>query len=268
MRRIAYLIIVVLTLSCSKDFDINEPYQASTGQYEVTTVTSGGPDNNYYLYYPSDMSNGSHPIAVFCVGTNMSPSDYSKLLIQVASHGVVVIAGNNSNQANGIQAIDGLNWLIAQNVDSISVFYQKLKTDKVLAFGHSQGGNAAMHVAIEQEDVTAALVLMLGDGTAGNAEKAEASLIEVPIIYLTANMDLIVPSSQVLERYNDTDNALALYGVHKGTGHMVINEDIKYYIRAWIYAQLYDNSVAQKEFYGSEYGFADDLNWKDVQRNF
>ena len=148
-------------------------YQDEQGPYTVSIITNGGPEGCYYIFHPTDMDGESHPVAVFCVGTFGHPSDHEALLIQVASHGVVVIAGTDSNQANGDQAVAGLNWLINENMNTQSIFYQNLITDNVMAFGHSQGGNAAMHVAI-REPVTSILLYMPGEGDLGGADKADA----------------------------------------------------------------------------------------------
>ena len=82
----------------------------------------------------------THPVVLWGNGTGASPSTYSALLSHWASHGFIVAAANTSNAGNGSQMIACLNFVLAQNANPSSVYFQKVDPGRVGASGHSQGG--------------------------------------------------------------------------------------------------------------------------------
>lgn len=98
----------------------------------------------YSIYYPQNMeASCPHPIAAWGNGTSVTGQQvYGFYQTNLASWGIVVIASDNPNVAAYPYLQTGIDYLVAQNKLSSSVFYQKLSTRAGVA-GHSQGGIAA-----------------------------------------------------------------------------------------------------------------------------
>lgn len=239
-----------------------------TGPYPVTTLSNVGPNGAYYIFRPTTLYNNTHPLAVFCVGTNGSPTNGSTLFTSLASHGIVVIAGTNPNQRDGTEAIDGIEWLISQNTTVGSPYYGKLDTSKVLAFGLSQGGNAALWTAIKDPNITTVIAMAPG-ATPAQAPKAPPASIEVPILYISGGGDRTVRAENVLAQYNANVGSSAWYACKKYVVHtgILLNTYVDYYIRAWVYTHFYNDAAARAKFYGTSWGLKTDTNFKDQRKN-
>jgi len=146
-RTMLCLIIAILMMYAVPSYATT--WEDATGLYSTTVVGDTGPDNMYYIYRPQALRSNTHPIVVFCFGAGSHPKNAASLLTQLASHGVVVIAGTDPYQEDGSQANAGVNWLIGQNEISKSEYYQNLIPSRVLAIGHSKGGNGAMWASIK-----------------------------------------------------------------------------------------------------------------------
>ncbi len=118
---------------------------AESGPYEVTTRDVEVPGNGMYtLFYPTNLeADCPHPIAAWGNGTGVTGSPiYAHYNDHAASWGVVVIASHSSESISQPFLPNAIDWLLEQNNDPNSEFYQKLST-KAGAAGHSQGGRAA-----------------------------------------------------------------------------------------------------------------------------
>ena len=262
-------IAIAASPSCDGDTTCDS-YECECGPYdelEIETITvSTDPVITSRIYRPKILFQ-AHPIAVFCGGYGENDAFYDSMLLSIASHGVVVIEGNSNNQAVGEEAIAGLNWLIDENSDPNSDYYGKLNTSKVLYFGHSQGGRAAMHASIDVNSppITAVLALMPAWAL---PPYIDTGALSDPILYIAGDDDIFVPQWTVRIKYSGTDNAPAWYGSRLSAAHSDWGDDrIQYYVRAWIYAQLFDDSAAREEFYGPNWKFLDDEDFRMVRKN-
>jgi hypothetical protein len=123
------------------------------GPYTVAkkAVDLGGPGGlpdagptTYTIFYPQPFeANCPAPIVAWGNGTGVTGSDvYAFFNNNAASWGIVVIASDNSNTGSGQYHKAGIDYLLKENQDSSSIFYQKLSTRAGVA-GHSQGGIGA-----------------------------------------------------------------------------------------------------------------------------
>jgi hypothetical protein len=65
----------------------------------------------------------------------------------MASWGFVVIAAQDKNTGPGQTVLDAANFLTTANSDPGSIFFHKLNTGQVGAFGHSQGATGALNAS-------------------------------------------------------------------------------------------------------------------------
>jgi hypothetical protein len=88
-------------------------------------------------------TNCKHPIVAWGNGTGVTGSaTYAAYHRRAATWGIVTIAAHNSNAGSMKFLEGGLDYLIAQNKESGSMFFGKL-SDRAGVGGHSQGGIAA-----------------------------------------------------------------------------------------------------------------------------
>jgi predicted dienelactone hydrolase len=130
-----------------------ENYYKAQGSWAVSTGTATDSHGyTYHLWYPTNLGSGGylHPIISFGVGTSATPSQYADTLDQLASWGFVVIANDNGTQGLGQYIVAGAQYMVAKNSDSGSIFYNKLDTSKIGAFGHSQGAGGVLNAVLAQ----------------------------------------------------------------------------------------------------------------------
>jgi hypothetical protein len=137
-------------LKGSGNFTENGPYRVATK--DVTIGSLGA----FTIFYPDPLEAGcKHPIVSWGNGTLVTGSSvYGFYQEHAASYGIVVIASHNDNVGSGEFQIAGIDYLLAENASSSSIFYQKL-SPKAGTSGHSQGGagadRAASHRNVEAE---------------------------------------------------------------------------------------------------------------------
>lgn len=239
-------------------------WEDATGPHSTTIVAGAGPEGSYYIHRPKALGSSAHPIVVLAVGTGANPKNYDALLAQLASHGVVVIADTDPYQADGSKASAAVNWLVDQNETKGSEYFQKLVPSKVLAVGHSSGGNGAMLAAIKNPRITSLLLY------APALDSARPSDLSVPTFYISGSLDSTVTPEYVKARYLETAKAKAWYGENTTQSHIGFarNPSVQHFTRAWVYTHLLDDAgTARGCFYGPNWTFENAATWKETLRN-
>lgn len=239
-------------------------WEDATGSYSTTVVRDTGPDKMYSIYRPQTLKPNTHPIVVLCIGTGAILGNYDALLLQLASHGVVVIASTDRNQEDGSKASAGVNWIIGQNEISKSEYYQKLIPSRVLAIGHSAGGSGAMLASIKNSKITSLLLYAPGFGSVNSSD------LLVPAFFISGSLDKTIPPHLVKAGYQEAIKANAWYGENTNQGHtgFARNTDIQYYTRAWAYTHLLnDSGSARGCFYGPNWTLKNASTWSDQLKN-
>jgi hypothetical protein len=158
IRRIAcagtMLLLSSLPLGCNSPNYPTKPIELKyygNGPWAVTvsigSLCCDSAGDNFDVYYPTALGQGGfhHPILTWGNGTNSLSSNYAYFLKHMASWGFVVIAAQDKNAGSGQTILDAANFLIAANGDPASIFFQKLNTSQIGAFGHSQGATGAIN---------------------------------------------------------------------------------------------------------------------------
>ena len=114
------------------------------GNYEVKYTEQGALENykKYEIYYPSELENNNkkYPVIVVNNGTGIKGSRAKAMFEHFASWGFIVIGNEEEYSWNGFSAEMSLNYLLKQNENNESIFYNKVDTNNVGVIGHSQGG--------------------------------------------------------------------------------------------------------------------------------
>ena len=116
---------------------------------EVSTEEEWG---NINVYYPKELTENakSYPVVVMVNGTGVYSSKYPALFKHLASWGFIVIGNEDPSTCSGGSADTTLAWLLNENEDPDSRFYQKVDEEHIGISGHSQGGVGVFNAINEQ----------------------------------------------------------------------------------------------------------------------
>ena len=135
------------------DSELEKKY-AGLGDYEVSVMAVKSEDKsigNIRIWYPSEMEN-RYPLIVVVNGSNTAALNYEPYFERLASWGFVVV-GNDDRQAGaGISTSLTLDYMLEQNQNSDSLFYEKIDVQNIGIAGYSQGGVGAVRAVTECEN--------------------------------------------------------------------------------------------------------------------
>jgi len=117
------------------------------GPFTPTSETQGPP--GYILFYPKELGKDGfkHPIVSWGPGAVENAGIFTTMLNHLASHGFVVISYDATPA--GQELVTAIDWMIAENDRTGSVFYQMLDTTKIAAGGHSAGSLATFVIGAD-----------------------------------------------------------------------------------------------------------------------
>ncbi len=260
-------------------FPTADPSKA--GPFAVTTENNvgpaagvgndGGAPPTFTLVRPTDLRQGGscHPVITWGNGHGTTPSLYSRLLNQLASHGFVVIASNSSQVSMGDPPpmLVGVTWVIEQNSDPASVLYQRIDTLHIGASGHSEGALATMRAGADARIVTIAPI---------EGSMATKSL-HGPALLMCGGMDTTLPCSGHVTSFNGITNqpvmlADQLAATHTswvgggGGGGGTLNPFIVA-LTGWMRVQLMGDAALRSMFYGPSCTLCQDTaTWQVMQK--
>jgi hypothetical protein len=187
------------------------------GPFTVSTENNVGPGGAFTLVRPNELGQGGitlHPVITWGNGTGTMPSTYSFLLTHLASHGFVVIASNNTNVGSGQEMLQGVDWVLQQNMDASSKLYQKIDPAQIGATGHSQGGLGTLAAGADPRiKATAPIEGAIGFGGFGG------SGLHGPILLLAGGMDTTIQPDGVRSYYNGVSDVPAALGILLNASH-------------------------------------------------
>ena len=183
------------------------------------------------------------------------------MLEALAEGGYIVVADADTMTADGTTQRDSIDYILAQNSDSASPFYNKVDTEKIGACGHSQGGRSSVNAA--QADSRIGAVVSI----AGASSAEEASGLTTPSLFLTGTNDMIVVSSQWCKPSYDAVAGRAAYASLEDATHtacMTAPKKIANYTLDWFNAYLKGDAAAEAVFQDGG-KLANDGYWKDFE---
>lgn len=212
----------------------------------------------FVVYRPEDMLRASArenklPILIWCNGACSDTSiDYERMLVDLASHGYVVIALGDikftpdervvahTTQEMVRKAID---WIKGESARDNSPYKGNVDTERIAAAGHSCGGAQVLANASDS-DLKTCLILNAGMGDMEMAGASRESLchLTVPVLYMTGGPEDVAYSNALLDydRISGvpvTHADLATAG-HGGTYHEQRGGDFGRMVRDWLDWQL------------------------------
>ena len=243
------------------------------GPYEVKQVKAEAPEDwkEFVAYYPAQLedSGDQWPAVVFVNGTGVYAAKYPALFRHLASWGFIVLGNEDPGTFSGDSTDATLAWLLEQNGDPDSVFYQKVDTAHMGLSGHSQGGvgvfnaiseqpngglyTCAVSLSPTQEDLAAALNIPY-----------DPSKTVIPTLVLAGTSNDVITPEGMEKLYGKLGGPKAM-ALRTDTDHGSILYSGDGYVTAWLMYWLRGDEEAGKAFWGEAPELAGNPNWRGVQ---
>jgi hypothetical protein len=242
------------------------------------------------VFRPSDVAFATKknklPIIVWGNGACAnSPWEHVNFLSEVASHGFMVIAigampkegERTRDRSTSSQMTDAINWVIAQNSDKASAYYNKLDIKKIAVSGMSCGGLQALETAPDARVSTtvicnSGILPSPGSGMPGMPAltKDQLAKIHTPTLYLLGGEKDIAYGNGMddFKRINHVPVFVANMDVgHGGTYGQPHGGEFAKVATDWFKWQLKNDKEAGKMFTGNPVGLSKNPNWKVDSKN-
>jgi hypothetical protein len=237
---------------------------SKTGPFATTTENMVGPGMAYTMFRPKDLTQ-RHPVITWGNGTGTMPTTYRQLLTLYASHGFIVIASNSENVAQGDPPpmLDGVTWVLEQDMTAGTSLYQHVDRDNIGATGHSQGAFAASSAGTDPRIKTIAPI-----------ETLEVSRgLHGPALGLCGSMDTTVPCSGNLRSFNAISDQPVMYAEQMSADHtnwiFTAGGGFNPYFvitTAWFRVQLMNDTALRPMFYGTCTICQDSATWVTMRK--
>ena len=239
------------------------------------------------VFVPQDLSqfNETNPLPVLVWGNGActnSPWEHFKFLNEIASHGYLVVATGfipmeeipyNGPMSSAQQQIESIDWVIAQNSDSNSPYYQKIDVKHICASGMSCGGLQTLYNCADPR-ISTMMICNSGLFKQSNAhqamggmpmpEKAKLKEIHTPIIYIMGGKEDIAYENGMddYRLIKHVPACIANFPVgHGGTYRQPHGGEFSIVALAWLDWQLKGDKEAAKMFTGKNPGIASRKDW-------
>jgi hypothetical protein len=235
------------------------------GPFATVTENMVGPGMAYTMFRPKDLTQ-RHPVITWGNGTGTTPPTYRALLNLYASHGFIVIASNSMNVAQGTPPpmLDGVTWVLEQDMTMGTALFQHVDRDRIGATGHSQGAFAASSAGKDARIKTVAPIETLSGGNGFHG----------PVLGLCGSMDTTVPCSGNQRSFMSITDQPVMYAEQKAADHTnwiyspgaMMNP---YYVitTAWFRVHLMNDTALRPMFYGACSVCQDSATWTTMRKN-
>lgn len=203
-----------------------------------------------------------YPLVIWGNGTHTSPASYRSLLEHWASHELIVVASMSPNAGRGVEMRDCLNYMLEQQSDSGSPFYQRVVRERVAAAGHSQGGGGAIMLGRDPRITT---VVAIQPYVLGERHNPQAAANQTgPMLLLSGQEDFSASAETNQQRVFDSANVAVFWANLRGATHfapMDTGGSFRGPMTAWLRWKLLDDSRAALMFDGENCVMCADERW-------
>ncbi|MBN1652149.1 MAG: hypothetical protein JXA30_00055 [Deltaproteobacteria bacterium] len=207
------------------------------GPYTPAIDESAGPSGGSWVFYPEELGRDGflHPVFNWGPGAGTGPREYTDHLSRIASHGIVVISQPSSG--TGVTELAALDWILDQNDQPDSIFYQKLDPSKVGAGGHSKGSFTTYAMGDDPRLVTTIQVCGGRSGAGAN--------LRAPVLILGASGDMATPG---FTGDYQAINAPVVFLTFQGSDHIMCARDNLVPWVSWLRWHLGGEEFRRDEF--------------------
>ena len=271
------------------DSELEKKY-AGLGGYEVSSEAVKSEDKtigNIRIWYPSEMENrqNRYPLIVVTNASNMAALNYEPYFERLASWGFIVVGNGDRQAGTGISTSQTLDYMLEQNQNSDSLFYERIDISNIGIAGYSQGGVGAVRAVTEYENSGKYKTIFTGSAAHSYLAQMwggyDASKVSIPWFMTAATGTSddtgatdaakewlgVAPLSSLIENYNAmSDNVLKLRARVVGAEHEEMQMTTDGYMTAWMLYQLQGDEEAGKAFIGENAEILSNANWKDIEK--
>ncbi len=272
------------------DSELEKKY-AGLGAYEVSGMAVKFEDKtigNIRIWYPSEMDDrqNRYPLIVVVNGSNTAALNYEPYFERLASWGFVVAGNDDRQTGTGISTSLTLDYMLEQNQNSDSLFYEKIDVQNIGIAGYSQGGVGAVRAVTECENSGRYKTIFTGSAAHSYLARMwggyDASKVSIPW-FMTAAAGTsddtgatdaatewlgVAPLSSLVENYDSMpDNVFKLRARVAGAEHEEMQVKTDGYMTAWMLYQLQGDEEAGKALTGENAEILSNSNWQDVEKN-
>lgn len=244
------------------------------------------------VFVPKDLSkfDAQHPLPVLVWGNGActnSPWEHFKFLNEIASHGFIVIATGyipmeekpyKGPMSSTQQQIESIDWVIAQNDDPSSPYYQKIDVKHICASGMSCGGLQTLYNCADPR-ISTLMICNSGLFKVQNAhqavggmpmpEKSKLKEIHTPVIYILGGKEDIAYENGMDDFHliNHVPACAVNFPVgHGGTYRQPHGGEFSVVALAWLQWQLKGDQQAAKMFVGKNCELSKRKDWT-IEKN-
>ena len=234
------------------------------GKYDIKKKIKKAekPINKYTIYYPSELesNNKKYPMVILVNGTGGKATKYEPLLQHLASWGFIVVGNQDKGTGTGKTTITTLKYMLSENKNSESIFFNKIDVDNIGITGHSQGGAATMNAITKYDESkyfkTAIPISPVSEKTALETTNYsyDSSKVNIPIFILAGTsgdfeIEIVIPFEEMQKMYDKITSSKIMARKTEMT-----HDDMLYkaegYVTAWFMWQLQGDKEASKAFIG------------------
>ena len=244
------------------------------------------------VFAPQDLKafSAQKPLPVLVWGNGAcsnSPWEHYRFLNEIASHGYIVLATGyipmddepyRGEMSKSEQQIESIDWIIAQNADPKSPYYQKVDTSHICVAGMSCGGLQSLFNCADSR-ISALMICNSGLFNQQNANQAVGGMpmppkeklkeIHTPIIYILGG-ETDIAYGNGMDDFHRIDHVPAIavnYPVgHGGTYREPHGGEFTIPALAWLDWQLKGDKEAAKMFLGKDCGLLKREKWT-IEKN-
>ncbi len=251
----------------------------------------GKNSGRHEVFYPAGLqaSGKAWPLVILVNGTGVKASAYREVFRHLASWGFIVAGNEDENTRSGASAEETLCFLLRQNEDPHSIFFQHIDTERIGIAGHSQGGVGAVHAVTEQPHGRLFRALFTASMTSpfwgrpetlGTDWHYEPEKIRIPIL-MTAGTGPFEAGRSDDPQAAEGQGICPLWGMRQvyaqipagvpkamarltGRDHGDMLRAADGYMTAWFACWLQDDDYAAGAFRGTAPELAGNPHWQDV----
>ena len=239
------------------------------------------------VFVPKDLSafSADKPLPVLVWGNGActnSPWEHFKFLNEIASHGYIVLATGyipleeepyKGEMSTTQQQIESIDWVIAQNKDKKSPYYQKIDTRHICVAGMSCGGLQTLFNCADPR-ISSLMICNSGLFNQQNFNQAVGGMpmppkeklkdIHTPVIYILGGKEDIAYENGMddFHRIDHVPACAANYPVgHGGTYRQPHGGEFTVVALAWLDWQLKGDAEAAKMFKGADNQLSKRKDW-------
>jgi hypothetical protein len=259
--------------------EIDKKY-AEMGNLKVSSKNYDANDDTikkYVIWYPTELKDNKYPVVIWANGTGSKSDTYKAFLKHLSSWGFIVVGNDDENTRSGESLNKTIDFLIKENENKDSIFYQKLDLDNIGIGGHSQGGPAVFNMVTNQSHKDMIKCIYAVSPTSSYHTKIygedwiyDISKVNVPVFMAAGTGTWDSGTATSKEQVNDDskgiaqgitplwsleenydllpDNVDKIYARKKNTDHGDSYKQFDGYMTAWFMTYLKEDNEAKAVF--------------------